>query len=344
MVARLNAGKTLFFTFRVPLRGLVVGLLAHQLLLQSLGLLLLDNHDNSFLSLNNPTTKPDDQLDTTMPGLLNYLSPANLSTVFDCLMESHTVAYEFNNRFGLRSLIQMIVRLSAPANLLRQSTMSFRFYLQSLLEICRYNGEHMSGSSVKRILIGDRTASPDGDGGQRSQDGGAAASEDNSHVTEDKDAEWIVRRLSEACTQLSSVYNRLYNNYNANGEAEGNLTSTPVSSPSKLRSHFGDESLVEGARRKAESPDILKSNAFCSREHQHLQLKKEDDLLQLKTWTTMAVAMIEALLEMPTLQFKPILPAIYPAVMSMIPVTGDPKVCRLIYNIVTRVGSIYGII
>ena len=194
----------------------------------------------------------------------------------------------------------------------------------------------MSGSSVKRILLGDRSLSPDGESPQRFPDGV------DEHVTEDKDAEWIVRRLSEACTQLSSVYNRLYSNYDSELR-ERNLTSTPDSSPSKLRTHFGDDSLMS-IRRKLDSPDILRTDAFCSRDRQHAHVRKNDELLQLRTWTTMTVDMIEALLRLPTLQFKPILPAIYPAVTSMIPVTGDPKVCRLIYDMITRVGSIYGII
>lgn len=319
----------------------MVGLLAHQLLLQSLGLVLLDNPDSSFANPKNRPVTPEDPIDSPMPGLLNYLSPANLGIVFDCLMESHTVAYEFNNRFGLRSLIQMIVRLCAPANLLRQSTMAFKFNLQTLLEICRYNGEHMSGSSVKRILLGDRSLSPDGESFQgesthRSTQGCG------DHRIEDKDAEWIVRRLSEACTQLSSVYNKLYSSYD--GETlERNLTSTPDSSPSKLRSHFGDDSLTT-FRRRLDNPDILRSDTFCSRDRQYMNVKRKDELLQLRTWTSMTVEMLEALLRLPTLQFKPILPAIYPAVTSMIPVSGDPKVCRLIYDIVTRVGSIYGIV
>lgn len=292
--------------------------------------------------VHNAPAVPEDQLDTPMPGLLNSMSSVNLSIIFDCLMESHTVAYEFNNRFGLRSLIQTIVRLCAPANLLRQSTMAFKFYLQTLLEICRYNGEHMSGSSVKRILIGDRSLSPDDDSSQWVQDAAGFQSESNDHVIEDKQSEWIVRRLSEACSQLSSVYNRLYSNFEGSEELGRNLTSTPVSSPSKLRPHFGDES--PGDLRRIESIDIFESDVFCSRERQSLQLKREDEMLQLKTWTAMTVDMIEALLHLPTLQFKPILPAIYPAVTSMIPVTGDPKVCRLIYDIVMRVGSIYGII
>ena len=318
--------------FRIPLRGLVVGLLAHQLLLQSLGVVLLDNQENSFTNSKNFSVNSDDE--NFMPGLLSYLSPANLSVIFDCLMESHTVAYEFNNRFGLRSLIQMIVRLCAPANLLRQSTMAFKFYLQTLLEICRYNGEHISGSSVKRILLGDRNLSPDGESTQ--------AEKVTDHVNEDKDAEWIVRRLSEACSQLSSVYNKLYSSYE-NEAFERNLTSTPDSSPSKLRSHFGDDSLMS-IRRNVDSPDILRSDAFCSQDRQHLHVKKNDDMLQLRTWTAMTLDLLEALLRLPTLQFKPILPAIYPAVTSMIPACGDPNVCRLIYEIVTRVGSIYGII
>lgn len=293
--------------------------------------MLLDDKIFSFISHKHPGDDYDSE--TTMPGLLSHLSPANFSIVFDCLMESHTVAYDFNSRFGLRSLIQIIVRLRAPANLLRQSTMAFKFYFQTLLEICRFHGEHVSVSSVKRILIGERKLSPDAES--------TLHEDSDAQLGDVKSAEWFVRRLHEACSQLSGVYNKLYTCFEFE-TLEKNLTSTPDSSPSKLRSHFGDDSLPI-IRRKIDYPELVKGDTCSSPDRRQFEGKNNDDILQLRTWTALTVDMLETLLGLPTLQFKPILPAVYPALISMIPVCGDPKVCGLLYDIVARVSSLYGI-
>lgn len=112
----------LLLVSRVPLRGLLVSLLSHQLLLQTLGSILLDNAE-SVMAHSSMLSSPSSSLESfsneateaSLPGLLSYLSPANLSVLFDCLMESHSVAYEFNARPGLRSLIQKLAKLDAPA-------------------------------------------------------------------------------------------------------------------------------------------------------------------------------------------------------------------------------------
>jgi hypothetical protein len=72
--------------------------------------------------------------------------------------------------------------------------------------------------------------------------------------------------------------------------------------------------------------------------------RKEDELLQLGIWTNLVILMLESLLGLPTLQFKAVLPAVFPAVTGLITNGTDTKVRQLVCDVVRRVGTIYGIL
>lgn len=312
--------------------------------------------------------------EANLPGLLSYLSPANLSVLFDCLMESHTVAYEFNARPGLRSLIQKLAKLDVPANLLRQSTTAFTCYLHTLFQICRHSGEHFSSSHIKRILTGDRlTNSQEKEDDVAKEEAVNSPARHNDLLKGDRNVDWIVRRLNEACDQLSSVYVRLYNQYKS--EAQGNMSievelersfslsstsGSPARDVSSWSNDFPDEPLNSPlARWKHSSSENSKFPRDPKSKHYHQLLeedirmielerqflkRKEDELLQVNIWTNLVVTMLELLLSLPTLQFKAVLPAVFPAVTCLISTGTDTKVKQLVCEVVRRVGSIYGIL
>lgn len=370
---------------RVPLRGLLVSLLSHQLLLQTLGSILLDNAE-SVMAHSSMLSSPSSSLESfsneateaSLPGLLSYLSPANLSVLFDCLMESHSVAYEFNARPGLRSLIQKLAKLDAPANLLRQSTTAFTCYLHTLFQICRHSGEHFSSSHIKRILTGDRvTNNQEKEDDVAKEDASGSPVRHNDLLKGDRNMDWIVRRLNEACDQLSSVYVRLYNQYKSDAqgsmtfevELERTMSLSSTSSPARDSSSwshnngYADEPLssplskTSPTWRKIPSsekfPRDMKSKhiqqlleddmRMVELERQFLR-RKEDELLQVNIWTNLVITMLELLLNLPTLQFKAVLPAVFPAVTCLISTGADTKVKQLVCEVVRRVGSIYGIL
>lgn len=361
------------------MRGLLVSLLSHQLLLQTLGSILLDNADSVMAQSSNPGSPAssvesfnNEGSEANLPGLLSYLSPANLSVLFDCLMESHTVAYEFNARPGLRSLIQKLAKLDAPANLLRQSTTAFTCYLHTLFQICRHSGEHFSSSHIKRILTGDRVTNTQEkeEDAVKEESVNSPARSHNDLLKGDRNVDWIVRRLNEACDQLSSVYVRLYNQYKS--EAQGNMsyevelersfslssTSSPARDVSNWVNGYPEEPLYSPlARWKLSSSEKLPRDPK-SKHYQHLLeedirmielerqflKRKEDELLQVNIWTNLVITMLELLLSLPTLQFKAVLPAVFPAVTCLISTGTDTKVKQLVCEVVRRVGSIYGIL
>ena len=310
--------------------------------------------------------------EANLPGLLSYLSPANLSVLFDCLMESHSVAYEFNARPGLRSLIQKLAKLDAPANLLRQSTTAFTCYLHTLFQICRHSGEHFSSSHIKRILTGDRVTNTQEkeDDIVKEESINSPARSHNDLLKGDRNVDWIVRRLNEACDQLSSVYVRLYNQYKS--ETQGNMsyevelersfslssTSSPARDVSNWVNGYPEEPLHSPLARWKLSASEKFPRDPKSKHYQHLleedirmvelerQLlkRKEDELLQVNIWTNLVITMLELLLSLPTLQFKAVLPAVFPAVTCLISTGADTKVKQLVCEVVRRVGSIYGIL
>lgn len=355
---------------------MLVSLLSHQLLLQTLGSILLDNADSVMAQSSNPGSPAtsvesfsNEGTEANLPGLLSYLSPANLSVLFDCLMESHTVAYEFNARPGLRSLIQKLAKLDAPANLLRQSTTAFTCYLHTLFQICRHSGEHFSSSHIKRILTGDRVTNNQEkeDDAVKEEAVNSPARSHNDLLKGDRNVDWIVRRLNEACDQLSSVYVRLYNQYKS--EAQGSMsfevelersfslssTSSPGRDVSNWSNGYPDEPLHSPlARWKSEKfardpkskhyQQLLEEDIRMIELERQFLKRKEDELLQVNIWTNLVITMLELLLSLPTLQFKAVLPAVFPAVTCLISTGTDTKVKQLVCEVVRRVGSIYGIL
>lgn len=319
----------------------------------------------------------------SLPGLLNYLSPLNLNVLFGCLLDTHSVGHEFNTRPGLRSLTQKIGRFHVPANLLRASITSFAFYLNTLFQISKYDGEHFSISNTKRILTGEKvlleTISPE------SPVKGSANPAKLELLKNSENIDWVIRRLHEACNQISAMYCKLHHKNGVDGgelfteQDSGyvdNLSSSTLSTP-QASPHRGDTSeesldvtrLMKGAHldkqkksttaAKSNSPFRLRkrggggalhetSGAATSKPSISVGIadkkKSEDDMLHLASWSQLIISMLDLLLGLPTLQFKSVLPAVFPAVTSLITTVYDPKVRQLVCDVVRRCGSIYGIL
>ncbi|XP_077977427.1 brefeldin A-inhibited guanine nucleotide-exchange protein 3-like [Glandiceps talaboti] len=135
---------------RIPFRHIVVGLMANQILLQTLGTVLLYVQSNlqrqeSMSSIDGPQT--------LLPGLLSYLSSKNLSLLLECFIESYRTACDFDVRPGLKFLLQKVAKLSVAVNMYRQTALSFTFYLHTLLEICHHAKEDsLAAETVKKAV------------------------------------------------------------------------------------------------------------------------------------------------------------------------------------------------
>ena len=367
----------------------MVGLLANQILIQTLGSILLENSDSTSPFPNTVLASitdsglvqrsQDDSSESPLPGLLCYLSPDNLALLFDCLLETNRIAHEFNSRPGLKALLQKLGKLPAPANLLRHSITSFAYYLNTLFQISRHDGENFSISHIKRILTGERSTLEGIDGKKTKEENNSPGSDKGGDLLKGgRNVEWIVHRLHEACNQLSATYIKLHISelveQDSGIESFSSSFSTPVSSPFKGQPRpqvtSSQESLEtlkinkhsdtpfkemtsspfrfprlrkedDGKYFELESRDSIH---MSKQQQQHLLRRREDEIVHLNAWAQLVINILELLLALPTLQFKSVLPAVFPSVTSLITTVQDTRVRQLVCNVIKRCGAIYGII
>ena len=369
------------FFFRVTFRALTVSLLSNQIITQMLGSILLESAESVRGSIISTITESGlierTNEDSSLPGLLCYLSPVNLGILFDCLMQSYQVANDFNNRPGIRSLVQKLARFSTLANLLRQSITSFAFYLNTLFQLSRHDGENFSISNIKRILTGEKVnldvSNPEIIPLKPEISKTITGDKYRNLLKGDNDIDWIVRRLYEACNQISNTYQKLHESEIFVEQDSGfidhfscSFSTSSRESPLKEGSvNVSDESIdisksmkntMFEKRVKNYSPFRNKqknSNGNGNGErsssigkeqvNQHTKAM-EDELLHLSSWSQLIISMLELLLGLPALQFKSVLPAVFPAVTSLITTVHDQKVRQLVCDVVRRCGAIYGII
>eukprot|EP00795_Rhopilema_esculentum_P017288 gene17289-8866_t len=374
---------------RIPFKSIMIGLLANQILVHTLGSILLENSDSSSLFTNTVLASitdsglvkrnPDDSSESPLPGLLCYLSPANLSILFDCLLETNRVAHDFNTRPGLKALFQKLGKLPAPANLLRQSITSYAYYLNTLFQISRHDGESFSISHIKRILTGEKSAmdsAPDTRKTGKEDTGLPPLDKHKDLLKGGRNIDWIVHRLHEACNQLSSTYIKLHASdiveQDSGFDSLSTSFSTPISSPFKGHVHPHDTSSQESLdimrigkqmeiSGKEYSPfrfprlrkdddgrfseqDSRESIHLNKQQQQQMLRRREDEIVHLNAWAQLVINILELLLALPTLQFKSVLPAVFPSVTSLITTVWDPRVRQLVCNVVRRCGAIYGIV
>ncbi|XP_057703526.1 brefeldin A-inhibited guanine nucleotide-exchange protein 3 isoform X1 [Corythoichthys intestinalis] len=153
----------------IPFRNVVVSLLSHQVLLQNLSDILLEEL----------VEEPDGQRmatpATSRPppaGFLPYLSASNLSIVLDLLLDSYRTARDFDTRPGLKYLLMKVSGVGGVANLYRQAAASFNLYARTLLGAVAAHADGLTAQQVKRIVSEDEDRSSD------SSRPGSASSED----------------------------------------------------------------------------------------------------------------------------------------------------------------------
>ncbi|XP_053398071.1 brefeldin A-inhibited guanine nucleotide-exchange protein 3-like [Mercenaria mercenaria] len=122
---------------RVPFRSIVVGLLSHQLLLQTVGCILLEGTDTP---------------DSHMPGMLSQLATKHVMQLLECLRNSYKLACEFDTRPGLKFLVQKVAHTPVAVNLYKQAGASMVFYIHTLIKICA-NIPDLDKEIVRALLL-----------------------------------------------------------------------------------------------------------------------------------------------------------------------------------------------
>ncbi|CAN7988152.1 unnamed protein product [Ixodes hexagonus] len=158
------------YVIRVPFRSLVVGLLSHQILLQTLATLLVEGTPFRLPALASvlgcppsPRTPGDTQRDEStggaqLAGQLSRIPEEQLLQLLDVLWESHCTATDFDERPGLKFLVQKVAQAEVAANLFKQAAISWAIQAVVLLELClrRPPPEPLSMHAVDRLVASHR--------------------------------------------------------------------------------------------------------------------------------------------------------------------------------------------
>lgn len=137
------------FTVRVPFRSLVLGILAHQMLVQTISSALLQNLNHvtpilNILQINS----------CSLRGILTHVNAKHVNILLKCLEMSNERAKEFDSRPGLKFLMQKVGNLNKSANLYTQANTSEVVEIIVLIELCLDGIEKYSISpkDLKEIL------------------------------------------------------------------------------------------------------------------------------------------------------------------------------------------------
>lgn len=137
------------YTIRVPFRNLVVGILAHQMLIQTISSALLQN-----LNHITPIFNILQIHKYSLRGILNKVNTKHVNILLQCMTLSSVRAKEFDSRPGLKFLMQKVGNLNKAANLYTQANTSDVVQIIVLIELCldgieRYS---LSTNDIKKIL------------------------------------------------------------------------------------------------------------------------------------------------------------------------------------------------
>lgn len=119
------------YTVRVPFRNLVVGILAHQMLVQTISSALLQNLNHitpilNILQINS----------CSLRGILTHVNAKHVDVLLKCLETSNVRAKQFDVRPGLKFLTQKVGNLNKSANLYTQANTSEVVQIIVLIELC----------------------------------------------------------------------------------------------------------------------------------------------------------------------------------------------------------------
>ncbi|KAJ8951561.1 hypothetical protein NQ318_020436 [Aromia moschata] len=140
------------YTVRVPFRSLVVGILAHQMLIQTISSALLQNlnHITPILNILQISS-------CSLRGILTKVNAKHVNILLKCLEISNLRSREFDVRPGLKFLTQKVGNLNKAANLYTQANTSEVVQIIVLIELCLDGIEKYSidPKSLKEILARD---------------------------------------------------------------------------------------------------------------------------------------------------------------------------------------------
>ncbi|KAF2351661.1 Sec7 C-terminal [Trinorchestia longiramus] len=219
---------------RVPFRSVVIGLLSNQVLLQTIGSILIDGSCHIIPSLANVLMQgveyqcafgkaekkqrasagkgTSDESIEPLPGLLRKLRPQHIFSLLSALDLSYSCAVQFDMRPGLKFLIQKVAMCDRAANLYRQAGASWTVRAVTLIHLVldAHKKKLVTVEGVREVLQQDMRVESEGSSVEGTSSATSVSSEKKAPQRPttllDKSVEHYIKLLSEGFKNLCDVY------------------------------------------------------------------------------------------------------------------------------------------
>ncbi|VFV20289.1 brefeldin a-inhibited guanine [Lynx pardinus] len=356
-------------------REIVVSLLSHQVLLQNLYDILLEE----FVKGPSPGEEKTVQVpEAKLAGFLRYISMQNLAVIFDLLLDSYRTAREFDTSPGLKCLLKKVSGIGGAANLYRQSAMSFNIYFHALVCAVLTNQETITAEQVKKVLFEDDERSTDSSQQCSSED--EDIFEETAQVSPPRGKEkrqwrarmpslsvqpisnadwvWLVKRLHQLCMELSTNYIQMHL------DLENSVEEAPIfkSDPFFILPSFQSESSTPSTGGFSGKDTPSEDDRSQTRDHagepgslrekrprsgstgSSLSVSGRDAEAQIQAWTNMMLTVLNQIQILPDQTFTALQPAVFPCISQLTCHVTDIRVRQAVREWLGRVGRVYDII
>ncbi|KAH8021923.1 hypothetical protein HPB51_018772 [Rhipicephalus microplus] len=193
------------YVVRVPFQQLVVGLLSHQILLQTLATLLLESTRFRLPALASVLACPASPARSKqrpgqyrLAGQLEVIPVEQLRSLLSVLEESCGTATDFDERPGLKFLVQKVARCEVAANLFKQAAISWAIQAVVLLELClgRPAAQPLTMDAVNRLVASSGSPKSRRDE-EECCDGGSEDENDEEREIDEEDLRQTVERVKD---------------------------------------------------------------------------------------------------------------------------------------------------
>ncbi|XP_024084809.1 brefeldin A-inhibited guanine nucleotide-exchange protein 3 isoform X1 [Cimex lectularius] len=308
----------------VPLCNLLVALLAHQMLLQTIGTILLQGTQHVIPSL--AGVLPN----STENRILLSLPEEVVEKLLSCLELSYNTAVEFDSRPGLKFLLQKVAQLERAANLYRQAGAAWTINLITLFDLCIHNyGISDDANYMKEFLPKLRQSLEqlcdtyvdvllDKDGMH------SAVDNINEKIT------FIIAQTDELPETRMSSFEKSEEDLNGTEESKTDITEEDVDMKEEIE--IPDKIDVE-KRDLANEIEKQKSESICKDREAHMGV-----------WAEMLVSALELLCQLDDTHLKTLLPAVFPTVRSLTAHATHTSLKHQLAKLYDKLAVMYGFI
>lgn len=306
----------------VPLCNLLVSLLAHQMLLQTIGTILLQGTQHIIPSLAGVVPNKNNQK------ILLSLPDDAVEKLLQCLELSYATAVEFDSRPGLKFLLQKVAQLDRAANLYRQAGAAWTINLITLFDLCINNCENSCEGikDMKEFLPKLRQSLEQ-------------LCDTYIDVLLDKDGlHSVVDTINEKITFIIAQTDELPLGSSSTTSSEEETIQDEAATNEEKKED--QENNLE-----ANSPDETdseKSTLLAEIERQKRDSICKDREAHMGVWAEMLVSALELLCQLDNNQLKALLPAVFPTVRSLTAHATHSSLRHQLASLYDKLSLIYG--